>query len=150
MPLVTTMAPAFKLTNVDDDAAPGSLSKSFIKANVETLADILTQAGKISRGIRNNCTNFYVYCFYLDFNGIEFGTVQDVSIFKPYKREINIQNLQAYPAQFAPLEKWFKNGEKLIDATKVSHLQYEGLTAGPNRKEVSLSIFCLNKFYLQK
>ncbi|CAD6442608.1 bd2bad12-3c9b-4ea3-80c5-177545182950 [Sclerotinia trifoliorum] len=115
MPLVTTMAPAFKMTNEDDEVAASPFSKSYIKANVKALAGILTQTVKISRKFRNNYTDFYVYGFYIDFNGL---------------------NL-AYPAHYKLRKKLLYNGEKFIDATRASHLQYEGLTVGPSREEIN-------------
>ncbi|EDN94389.1 hypothetical protein SS1G_10262 [Sclerotinia sclerotiorum 1980 UF-70] len=53
MPLTRTMAPVLKVTIEDDVVAPGPVSKSSMKANVKTLADILTQTAKISRNIRD-------------------------------------------------------------------------------------------------
>ncbi|KAI9641150.1 hypothetical protein NHQ30_010580 [Ciborinia camelliae] len=117
MPLMRTMAPKYKMKDMDVDFASVSLSKSFMKSDAKTLANILTQTAKISRKIRNNYTEFNVYCFYIDFNGVEFGTVREVFVFKPYEREIDIRNLQAYPAQYELREKLYDNGERFIDAT---------------------------------
>ncbi|KAL9118847.1 MAG: hypothetical protein Q9187_004598 [Circinaria calcarea] len=137
MPLVRTMAPAFKLTKTVDTVAPVSLSNSFIGARANALADILTQTAEISRKIRNNYTEFNVYCFYLDFNGVEFGTVREVFIFKPYEREMEIRSLQAYPAHYLLRDQLYDHGRRFLDATRVSHLQYEGLTVGPSREEIN-------------
>ncbi|APA16115.1 hypothetical protein sscle_16g108850 [Sclerotinia sclerotiorum 1980 UF-70] len=140
MPLTRTMAPVLKVTIEDDVVAPGPVSKSSMKANVKTLADILTQTAKISRNIRGNYSDFKVYCFYIDFDGVEFGMVQDLFIFNPYEREMNIHDLEAYPVNYKLCEKLFHNGEKFIDATRVSHLQYEGLTVGPSREEINMKL----------
>ncbi|THV49355.1 hypothetical protein BGAL_0199g00140 [Botrytis galanthina] len=136
LPLMRTMAPTYIMKNLDDDLSPVSLSKSLLNADVKTLTNILTQTAKISRRIRNNYTEFNVYCFYIDFNGVEFGTVQDVFVFKPYEREMDIRNLQAYPVQYGLQEKIYESGKSFLDATRISHLQYEGLTVGPNREEI--------------
>ncbi|KAF7901102.1 hypothetical protein EAF00_003323 [Botryotinia globosa] len=135
LPLMRTMAPTYRMKNLDNDLDPVSLSKSLTNADVKTLTNILTQTAKI-RKIRNNYTELNVYCFYIDFNGVEFGTVREVFVFKPYEREMDIRNLQAYPVQYRLQEKIHESGQSFLDATRISHLQYEGLTVGPNREEI--------------
>ncbi|KAF7956720.1 hypothetical protein EAE96_004050 [Botrytis aclada] len=140
LPLMRTMTPTYRKKDLDDDFGSVSLSKSLIKADVKTLTNILTQTARISRKIRNNYTEFNVYCFYIDFNGVGFGTVREVFVFKPYEREMDIRNLQAYPVQYGLQEKLHKTGQSFLDATRISHLQYAGLTVGPNREEIDSSV----------
>ena len=111
-----------------------------INNEVNNIANVITQAqaATISRKARDSYSDFYVYCFFVDFNGIEYGMVREVFYFKPYERDIDIRTLQAYPAQFSTQNDMFLNrGKSFIDATNVSHMQYEGPTAGPNREDVS-------------
>jgi hypothetical protein len=141
MPSAKALAPAFKMKEADSITAPVSFSSSIMeagaKAGVKAITDILTQTVKISRRIRNNYTEFNLYCFYVDFNGVEYGTVREVFVFKPYERDMEIRSLQAYPAIYAANNSLHERGDKFLDATKISHLQYEGLTVGPNREEAS-------------
>lgn len=94
----------------------------------------------IYRNIRNNYCSLIIYCFYIDFDGITYGTVRDVFIFKPYEGDVDIRSLQAYPIQYATNNTLSVRGETFLQLTRVSHKQYEGLTAGPNREEARLII----------
>ncbi|KAI3338701.1 hypothetical protein F4824DRAFT_74130 [Ustulina deusta] len=91
----------------------------------------------IYRNIRNNYCSLIIYCFYIDFDGITYGTVRDVFIFKPYEGDVDIRSLQAYPIQYATNNTLSVRGETFLQLTRVSHKQYEGLTAGPNREEIN-------------
>lgn len=98
----------------------------------------LTHAIDLSWSIRDNYTEFNVYCFYVDFNGIEYGTVREVFIFKPYEREMEIRALPAYPDRYLVHDNLHQRGEMFLQVTSISHLQYEGLAVGPNREEASI------------
>lgn len=87
--------------------------------------------------VRSSYSDFRVYCFYADFNGNEFGTVREVFVFRPYDREVDIRTLQAYPIAYAAHNNLVHRGLKFMEATVVSHMQYEGLTVGTSREEVS-------------
>ncbi|KAK3988845.1 hypothetical protein QBC44DRAFT_242802 [Cladorrhinum sp. PSN332] len=91
----------------------------------------------ISSRVRGFYTDFRVYCYFIDFNGKEYGSVRDVFVFKPYERELDIRSLQAYPIVFADGSMLLNRGFKFVGATVVSHMQYEGLTVGANREEAS-------------
>nr|AGQ21998.1 hypothetical protein [Pestalotiopsis fici] len=43
----------------------------------------------------------------------------------------------AYPMAYAPSNDLHTRGQRFLEATKVSHLQYEGLTVGPLREEIN-------------
>jgi hypothetical protein len=123
---------------VMDDYVTMTLSGSEgTNEKLEAITDMLTQPAIISRRIRNNYSDLNVYCFHIDFNGVEFGTVPEVFQFKPYEREIEIRSLEAYPARYMPEDHLYERGQKFLDYTRVSHLQYDGLTVGPSREEVS-------------
>jgi hypothetical protein len=107
-------------------------------AGASLLAALLSQSVDISRRIRSSYTELYVYCFYVDFNGIEYGTVREVFVFKPYEREVEIRNLQAYPVGYLAEDGFLGRGKRFLDVTEISHLQYDGLTVGPAREEVRL------------
>ncbi|KAK6217809.1 hypothetical protein LQW54_003096 [Pestalotiopsis sp. IQ-011] len=102
-----------------------------------TVTEVLTQAANLSRKIRGTYGNFVVYCFYVDFDGQRYGKVQDAFIFKPYERKMDIRGLQAYPVAYASVKDLQTRGQEFLKATMVSHLQYEGLTAGPLREDIN-------------
>ncbi|ETS76967.1 hypothetical protein PFICI_10841 [Pestalotiopsis fici W106-1] len=99
--------------------------------------ETMKAAANISRKIRSAYGSFVVYCFYVDFDGRRYGKVRDVFVFKPYEREMDIRGLQAYPMAYAPSNDLHTRGQRFLEATKVSHLQYEGLTVGPLREEIN-------------
>ncbi|KAK3349666.1 hypothetical protein B0T25DRAFT_247604 [Lasiosphaeria hispida] len=141
MPLTHAVAKSHG-SNVKD-VQEVSLSNSFLdnegKTNVDVIADILqhAQLGAISRRVRSSYSELYVYCFYVDFNGSQYGTMRDIFVFKPYEREMDIRSLTAYPVCYADNEMLQKRGKAFMDATRVSHMQYEGLTTGPNREDIN-------------
>jgi hypothetical protein len=102
----------------------------------------------------------FVYCFYIDYNGERYGTVSEVFIFKPFDEEMEIRSLEICPLfylddcvessfcdpQAVPraigTSKSYSNmleerGKKFMKATSVSHMNYDGLTVGKSREEVS-------------
>ncbi|KAK0707756.1 hypothetical protein B0H67DRAFT_321770 [Lasiosphaeris hirsuta] len=140
MPLTHAISPSSSSKDVQEV----SLSNSFLdnegKANVtDVIADILehAQIGTISRRVRSSYSELHVYCFYVDFNGNQYGTMRDIFVFKPYEREMDIRSLTAYPVCYADSDMLQKRGKAFMDATRVSHMQYEGLTTGPNREDIS-------------
>jgi len=152
MPYARFLAPTFRGMGTDGTATVpfgNSFTEDDAKAEVkEAIADILTQTTQISRRIRNNYTEFHLYCFYVGFNGIQYGIVRDVFVFKPYEGEMEIRNLEAYPVAYVLHDQLHERGRKFLDATKVSHLQYEGLTVGPNREEVSGNLSSITFSYV--
>ncbi|KAL2673851.1 hypothetical protein Neosp_012295 [[Neocosmospora] mangrovei] len=132
MPLARAMAPSFKIRGNDKSVA---IAGTGTKTGTEAIASTLTHLVKLSRHIRDYYTEFNVYCFYLDFNGVEFGLVREVFVFKPYEREMEIRALLAYPDRYLVEDQLHQRGEMFLDVTGISHLQYEGLTVGPNREE---------------
>lgn len=106
-------------------------------AEETAVTEMLTQVANLSRKIRGTYGNFVVYCFYVDFDGQRYGKVQDAFVFKPYERKMDIRGLQAYPVVYASVKDLQNHGRMFLEATKVSHLQYEGLTVGPLREDVS-------------
>ncbi|KAM7204873.1 hypothetical protein V8F33_001462 [Rhypophila sp. PSN 637] len=101
---------------------------------------------KSSKGIRASYTDLIIYCFSLDFNGVEFGAVREVFVFKPYELKMDVRTLQVIPIRqvtsLAHLsgrahDLLVERGRHFANATKVSHLQYEGLTAGSTREDIN-------------
>ncbi|KAM7192881.1 hypothetical protein V8F20_008678 [Naviculisporaceae sp. PSN 640] len=95
---------------------------------------------KFVKGVRGSYSDLVVHCFYVDFNGIEFGAVREVFVFKPYELKIDVRNLQAFPIRYIPniTHRNLKDrGRHFAGVTKVSHLQYEGLTAGSAREDIN-------------
>lgn len=137
LPLATAMTPGASLR---EDAEFSS--DSYMEAGAETettVADFLAQAFKMAKNIPKDYTNFNVYCIYIDFDGVRYGMVQDVFIFTPYEREMEVRSLQAYPQRYVLDDHLHQRGMDFLDATRTSHLQHEGLSLGPNREEVSFS-----------
>ncbi|KAK0714402.1 hypothetical protein B0T21DRAFT_340107 [Apiosordaria backusii] len=89
---------------------------------------------------RNNLRDLAVYCYYLDFNGHEYGCVPDLFVFKPYDREIDICSLEAYPVTQTQKTELEIRGQKFINATSVSHMKHLGFTVGPNREEIDSAV----------
>lgn len=106
-------------------------------AGETTVTELMTQGANLSRKIRGTYGNFVVYCFYVDFDGQRYGKIQDVFVFKPYERKMDIRGLQVYPLVYASAGDLQTRGREFLKATQVSHLQYEGLTVGPLREDVS-------------
>ncbi|KAF5635828.1 ATPase family AAA domain protein [Fusarium sp. NRRL 52700] len=104
--------------------------------------------GPASRRINSLFSPLHVRCFNVDFDGIKYGLVEHMFIFKPFHGQVDIQSLEAYPVQFSrlsqagedPIAEFSQRGEKFVDATLVSHLSYEGLTVGKNREEVESDV----------
>ncbi|KAI0381928.1 hypothetical protein F5Y04DRAFT_270592 [Hypomontagnella monticulosa] len=140
MPLVRTMAPAFQLKGGSNPAAP-PLSNPPLAPGPETgdqvIPDMVLQPNIISRKVRDSYTELRVYCYYVDFNGVEYGTVREVFIFKPFEREMEIRNLHVCPSRYMPDNQLHDRGKTFLNATSVSHMQYEGLTAGTSREEIN-------------
>ncbi|KAF2996525.1 hypothetical protein E8E14_000232 [Neopestalotiopsis sp. 37M] len=101
------------------------------------VSETMREAANISRKIRSAYGDFIVYCFYVDFDGRRYGKVRDVFVFRPYEREMDIRGLQAYPIAYALSDDLRIRGQRFLKATKVSHLQYDGLTVGPLREEIN-------------
>ncbi|RSL39551.1 hypothetical protein CEP53_013974 [Fusarium sp. AF-6] len=119
MPLARTMAPTSKMRGNDESV---TIVGTGTKSRAEAIASLLTDSGEISRKVRNNYTEFHVYCFYVDFNGIEYGTVREAFVFKPYEREMEIRALLAYPDRYLVDDQLHKRGEIFLDVTSISHL----------------------------
>ncbi|KAK4207871.1 aaa family atpase protein [Rhypophila decipiens] len=93
---------------------------------------------KSSKGIRGSYSDLVVYCFSLDFNGIEFGAVREVFVFKPYELKMDVSSLQVYPVRHPRRGNFLlERGRHFASVTEVSHLQYEGLTAGSTREDIN-------------
>jgi len=108
---------------------------------VETVKDMSKADQTKTNTARSSYSELFVYCFYIDFNGVEYGIVRDVFMFKPYESVMDVRNLQAYPIRYRSdktQDSLLERGRQFINVTKVSHMQYEGLTAGV-REEVSSS-----------
>ncbi|KAI1139707.1 hypothetical protein F5Y05DRAFT_330604 [Hypoxylon sp. FL0543] len=140
MQFTGTMAPTFKTEEIDESSYPTSLHSALMdtERSVKQIANLLTHTAKNPRRIRTSYTEFIVYCFYVDYNGAEYGAVRDVFVFKPYEREIEISSLQAYPIRYSKFHDHFHDrGKRFLDITRISHLQYQGLTVGLNREEIN-------------
>lgn len=98
--------------------------------------------------MKNRYAQLFVYCFYIDFDGVKYGTVPEIFTFKPYEGVVDVESLDAYPIQYMPgmsepepRDLFLERGRRFIDVTTVSHthMTYEGLTIGNSREEVSPS-----------
>ncbi|KAI1083013.1 hypothetical protein F5B20DRAFT_577402 [Whalleya microplaca] len=141
MPFTRTLAPALTAKGVDNPTFPISFNNPILAPGPETgqqvVSEIFLQSIPISRRVRNSYTELCVYCFYIDFDGVEYGMVSEVFIFKPFEKEVDIRSLQAYPTRYMLVDTLHDRGKAFLDATRISHMQYEGLTVGPNREEIN-------------
>lgn len=139
----STMMRSNKSSEDNDGLGTTTFSAAVVKSgdttDKTTVPEMLTQGANLSRKVRGTYGNFVVSCFYVDFDGQRYGKVQDAFVFKPYERKMDIRSLQAYPVAYAPVKDLQTRGREFLKATKVSHLQYEGLTVGPLREDVSCS-----------
>jgi hypothetical protein len=87
----------------------------------------------------SDCINFIVDCIYIDFNGKEFGPVQEVVNIRPFDGQRVITKLFVFPIRFfggidkqneliKRLEIRGQKFRELMDTTKVSHCVYRGLS----------------------
>ena len=81
-------------------------------------------------------TSLCVYCYYIDYNGVEFGVVSEALEFKPFEGQAEIRSLLAYPACYELDVQLYDRGKVFLDAISISYMQHEGLTVGPGRQEV--------------
>ncbi|RSL48360.1 hypothetical protein CEP54_012954 [Fusarium duplospermum] len=137
MPFERVMAPSSKMRGKEKSVT--SLGTG-TQAGAEASASILTHSAQLSSRVRDNYTEFNVYCFYLYFNGVEYGSVREVFVFKPYEREIEIRALLAYPDRYMMEDQLHRRGEMFLDVTMISHMQYEGLIVGPSREEINSAV----------
>ncbi|OCK78400.1 hypothetical protein K432DRAFT_356818 [Lepidopterella palustris CBS 459.81] len=75
--------------------------------------------------------DFTMICYYLDYNGNQFGPTCCNFVIKPFEGSIDITSLEIYPWRFAPKgvairEKLKKDGELFREFIDTKHLQYDG------------------------
>ncbi|KAH7309948.1 hypothetical protein BKA65DRAFT_601356 [Rhexocercosporidium sp. MPI-PUGE-AT-0058] len=58
-----------------------------------------------AEGMKHKYIPLFVYCFYIDYDGIKYGTVTEIFVFKPYEGVVDIQTLEAYPLQYLEAKK---------------------------------------------
>ncbi|KAI1753757.1 hypothetical protein F4782DRAFT_545533 [Xylaria castorea] len=121
---------------VSTSIAPAKVGLPGLSIRSEVIAPLVPNSTRIRRSYNELC----VYCFYIDFNGLTYGTVRDIFVFKPYEGELDIRSLQAYPIEYATGDMLSDRGKKFLQLTSVSHKQYEGLTIGSNREEINSSV----------
>jgi len=144
LPLMSTIAPKFRQKESSDapkmSAQSGSQGDNVIQQTL-AIANLLTQSVQLSRRMRDSYSDLHVYCFYIDFDGVNYGIVPEVFVLKPFEREMEIRNLLVHPVKLDARNASLQDRGKLfLDATNVSHLQYDGLTVGPNKEEVSVAL----------
>lgn len=142
LPLEGTLASTFHLKGLVSTTIPAS-TNDFISRTGQVMedqgfSDPFIQPPTISRKVRNSYAQLYVYCFYIDFHGLECGTVAEIFAFKPFEGEVEIRGLQAYPTCYLAEDKFHDRGERFLRSTRISHLQHEGLTVGGTREEVNI------------
>ena len=79
-------------------------------------------------------TSFVIDCYYIDFDGENFGPVPRKFAIQEYEGEQEIDTLQPFPAKFDKnhheTEKMLiKRGKCFVKLTRVSHKKYTGLSA---------------------
>ncbi|KAJ6035875.1 hypothetical protein N7540_000154 [Penicillium herquei] len=105
---------------------------------------------------KNKYSPLHVMCFFLDYDGVKFGTGMEIFLFKPYDGEADINGLAAYPMGYykstplqtpekgshqstidgsSSVDDFVERGRRFIDVTSVSHMSYDGLTVGGAARE---------------
>lgn len=102
----------------------------------------LANSASVDLGVKESYSSFNILCYRLDFNGQEFGTVPGTFIIKPYEGEIDIVSLEVYPLEMKKpsdntAEDPVERGRAFIEMLHFAHKQYDGLTIGHKREEVS-------------
>jgi len=89
--------------------------------------------------LRGEYSELHVSCVCLEFNGIQYGTTRQDFVFKPFEGKVDIKSLLTYPIRFSQGlgTSLLSRGRGFLAATKVSHMQYEGLTAGSVREDIN-------------
>ncbi|CAI6342066.1 unnamed protein product [Periconia digitata] len=81
----------------------------------------------------------YVYCYMLTYKGQRWTTNTEVFAIKPYERLMEITSLEVYPmtenSRKTSGVDFASRGKQYITYTNISHLQYRGLTLGPDYEE---------------
>lgn len=77
-------------------------------------------------------TPFVIDCFYVDFDGHQWGPRPRTFTIRPYSGSREIPSLQAYPIQYHPdknlRDKLIQRGRQFVQCARQSHKQYSGLT----------------------
>ncbi|KAK1831939.1 aaa family atpase protein [Podospora conica] len=107
---------------------------------------------------RDSFSPLYVVGFHIDFTGVKYGVVREVFSFKPYNGLVDIRSLEAYPTRYLAsqpsqfdssnpesrpddfFDRYLARGWKFIDLTTVSHMSFDGLTAGKGREEINSAV----------
>ncbi|EPE35643.1 P-loop containing nucleoside triphosphate hydrolase [Glarea lozoyensis ATCC 20868] len=155
IPLRKALAPHGSLTM--DEYNNEEIASNKSRRTHEVLAD---QSDARSRA---TYTPLCVYCFYIDYNGERYGTVSEVFIFKQFDEEMEIRSLDICPLfylddrmkslscdphstpQAIRIPNYHSNmlegrGKKFMTATRVSHMNYDGLTVGKSREEINTAV----------
>lgn len=91
--------------------------------------------------IKERYSPLQIFCMYVDFDGLKYGTETDMFVFKPFDGEVKVKSLEAYPLRYAvsPRADYLHNrGRKFIDVTTSStHMKHTGFAVGEIKEEVS-------------
>jgi hypothetical protein len=76
---------------------------------------------------------FYVSCYYIDYDGTNYGAVSEYFGIEPFQGEKDIRDLELYPLRFAPgadalLEEYRKTGTKFTNSISAWHMSHNGWT----------------------
>lgn len=145
LPLAETMAPKHVIQAEADWVLDRDMFAEMMQLGPNHFTNTLQTPPSQSK--KNTFTSLFVACFNIDFDGVKYGTVREIFMFKPFNGLVAIRDLEAYPAKFlqaaatspgspSEVDILVERGRKFIDATMVSHLSYDGLTVGKNREEV--------------
>lgn len=153
--------------NSEGILAGSALSDFFF--NLNHVSELQGSPGSRKSGVpskwrsKNRFTSLDVVCFHVDFDGVKYGTVREVFVFKPHDGLIDIRSLMVFPIQYLrpepdrvlsdsgdkepQIEPFLRRGKKFIDVTALAHLSYEGLTVGKSREEVRSAVAALRSLY---
>lgn len=88
---------------------------------------------------------FLLDCYYIDYDGQEFGPMQYVHAIKPFEGEMDITSLGIYPVQYSAncaerLKQLSSRGETFVKASKIQHMYCKGrtLTRTPSGRPINM------------
>ncbi|KAK5048502.1 hypothetical protein LTR84_005592 [Exophiala bonariae] len=98
--------------------------------------------GTVSTRPRDCFSDLSLQCYYIEYTGTEWQPVLDHIVLKPYDGTMEITDLEVYPIHYRPQMKdpyldLHDRGKRYVNLTRLSHLRYEGSTAGDNSEEIS-------------
>lgn len=100
----------------------------------------------VSKSARDCFSDLSIQCYYIEYTGTQWQPVLDHIVLKPYDGTMEITELEVFPIQYRsqikgtedPYLDLYERGSKYVNLTRMSHLRYEGFTAGDTSEQVGV------------